>query len=392
MRRTEWLQETRKMRFEEAYGGWSDRRLTQEEAARLLGVCERTFRRYLDRFHEMGLDGLIDKRLSQVSQRRAPVDEVMATAGLYRSRYSGWNVKHFYTWYCRNHAGRRSYTWVKNVLQAQGAVPRARKRGTHRKRRERSPLPGMMIHQDGSSHEWVSGQKWDLIVTMDDATNEHYSMFFVAEEGTLSSFRGVAEIIAGHGLFSSFYSDRGSHYWHTPAAGGKVDKANPTQFGRALKQLGIEMIAAYSPQARGRSERMFRTHQARLPKELAAAGITSMAAANRYVASVYRPAFNTEFMQQAAEAGSAFVPWIGSGLDDILCEQFERTVGNDNCVRFENLVLQIPPDRHRCHYVKAKVRVHRYPHGHLAIFHGPRKLAAYDALGKELKQTNMAVA
>ncbi len=227
---------------------------------------------------------------------------------------------------------------------------------------------------------------------MDDATNEHYSMFFVAEEGTLSSFRGVAEVIAGHGLFSSFYSDRGSHYWHTPAAGGKVDKANPTQFGRALKQLGIEMIAAYSPQARGRSERMFRTHQARLPKELAAAGITRMAAANRYVASVYRPAFNTEFMQQAAEAGSAFVPWIGSGLDDILCEQFERTVGNDNCVRFENRVLQIPPDRHRCRYVKAKVRVHRYPHGHLAIFHGPRKLAAYDALGKELKQTNMAVA
>lgn len=392
MRRTEWLQETRKMRFEEAYTGWSQGRLTQEEAARLLGVCDRTFRRYLDRFHESGVEGLIDKRLSQVSQRRAPVDEVMATAGLYRSRYSGWNVKHFYTWYCRDHAGQRSYTWVKNVLQAGGAVPRAPKRGTHRKRRERSPLPGMMIHQDGSTHEWVSGQQWDLIVTMDDATNEHYSMFFVAEEGTLSSFLGISEVIAAYGLFSSFYSDRGSHYWHTPTAGGKVDKANPTQFGRALKQLGIEMIAAYSPQARGRSERMFRTHQARLPKELAAAGITSMAAANHYLASVYRLAFNAEFMQPAAEAGSAFVPWIGSALDDILCEQFERTVSNDNCVRFDNLVLQIPPSRHRCHYVKAKVRVRRYPDGYPAIFHGPRKLAAYDALGKELKQTNMAVA
>ena len=392
MRRTEWLQETRKMRFEEAYTGWSQGRLTQEEAARLLGVCDRTFRRYLDRFHEAGVEGLIDKRLSQVSQRRAPVDEVMATAGLYRSRYSGWNVKHFYTWYCRAHAGQRSYTWVKNVLQAQGAVARAPKRGTHRKRRERSPLPGMMIHQDGSSHEWISGQKWDLIGTMDDATNEHYSMCFVGEEGTLSSFRGIDEVIAGHGLFSSFYSDRGSHYWHTPTAGGRVDKANPTQFGRALKQLGIEMIAAYSPQARGRSERMFRTHQERLPKELAAAGITSMAAANRYLAKVYRPAFNAEFMQPAAESGSAFVPWIGSGLDDILCEQFERTVGHDNCVRFENLALQIPPDRHRCHYVKAKVRVHRYPDGHLAILHGPRKLAAYDALGKELKPKSKVVA
>jgi hypothetical protein len=380
------------MRFEEAYAGWDKGRLTQEEAARLLGVCERTFRRYLDRFHEAGLEGLIDKRLSQVSQRRAPVDEVMATVALYRSRYSGWNVKHFHAWYCREHAGGRSYTWVKNVLQAQGAVSRAPKRGAHRKRRERSPLPGMMIHQDGSVHEWISGQKWDLIVTMEDATNEHYSMFFVEEEGTLSSFRGVDEVITQHGLFSSFYSDRGSHYWHTPTAGGKVDKANPTQFGRALKQLGIEMIAAYSPQARGRSERMFRTHQERLPKELAAAGITCMAAANRYLAKVYRPAFNAEFMQPAAEAGSAFVPWIGRGLKDILCEQFERTVGNDNCVRFENLVLQIPPDRHRCHYVKAKVRVHRYVDGRLGIFHGPRKLAAYDALGKELKQKNKVVA
>lgn len=392
MKRTEWLQETRKMRFEEAYAGWSNGRLTQEEAARLLGVCDRTFRRYLERFHEAGVEGLIDKRLSQVSQRRAPVDEVMATVGLYRSRYRGWNVKHFYAWYCRDHAGMRSYTWVKNTLQAEGVVSRAPKRGTHRKRRERSPLPGMMIHQDGSIHEWVSGQKWDLIATMDDATNEQYSMFFVEEEGTLSSFRGVDEVIAGHGLFSSFYSDRGSHYWHTPTAGGKVDKVNPTQFGRALKQLGIEMIAAYSPQARGRSERMFRTHQERLPKELAAAGITGMAAANRYLASMYRPAFNAEFMQPAREEGSAFVPWIGSELDDILCEQFERTVGNDNCVRFENLVLQIPPDRHRCHYVKAKVRVHRYPDGRLAIFHGPRKLATYDALGKEIKQKNKAVA
>jgi hypothetical protein len=223
---------------------------------------------------------------------------------------------------------------------------------------------------------------------MDDATNEHYSMFFVEEEGTASSFLGVRDVIEARGLFASFYSDRGSHYWHTPEAGGKVDKHNLTQFGLAMQRLGIEMIAAYSPQARGRSERMFRTHQARLPRELAAAGITSMAAANRYLASRYRPAFNTEFMQPAAEPGSAFVPWIGDGLNDVLCEQFERTVGNDNCVRFDNLLLQIPPDRHRCHYVKAKVRVRRYPDGHLAIFHGPRKLAAYDALGKELKQTN----
>jgi hypothetical protein len=270
-------------------------------------------------------------------------------------------------------------------LQDAGLVPKAKARGAHRKRRERSPLPGLMIHQNGSDHECVPGQRRDLIVTMDDATNEHYSMFLVAEEGTVSSFQGVGETIQNHGLFCSFYSDRGSHYWLTPTAGGKVDKTNLTQFGRALQQLGIEMIAAYSPEARGRSERAFATHQARLPKELAYAGITDLAAANRYLARTYRPAFNAEFAVPAREAGSAFVPWIGGNLDDILCEQVERTVGHDNCVRYENLFLQLPADRYRCHYVKAKVRVHHYANGRLAVFHGPRRLADYSAEGKLLK-------
>jgi len=242
----------------------------------------------------------------------------------------------------------------------------------------------MMIHQDGSTHEWVTGQMWDLIVTMDDATSEHYSMFFVEEEGTASSFRGVRDVIAARGLFSSFYSDRGSHYWHTPEAGGKVDKTNPTQFGRALKQLGIEMIAAYSPEARGRSERAFGTHQGRLPQELALAGITSMAQANQYLAKVYLPAFNAEFAVPAMEEGTAFVPWIGGSLDDILCEHYERTVGADNCVRFEGLSLQIPADRHRCHYVKARVRVNRYANGALAVFHGPRGLAYFTPDGRPI--------
>lgn len=377
------------MRFEEALSGWREGKLTQEEAARLLGVCERSFRRYLNRYEEAGLDGLIDKRLEQVSHRRAPLHEVLSVTELYRKRYEGWNVKHFYAWYLREHHGTRSYTWVKNALQGQGVTPKAPGRGKHRKRRERAPLPGMMIHQDGSTHEWVPGQKWDLIVTMDDATNEHCSMFFVEQEGTQSSLRGVAEVIEQHGLFSSFYSDRGSHYWTTPDAGGKVDKDNLTQFGRALKQLGIEMIAAYSPEARGRSERMFRTHQERLPKELALAGIAEMEAANRYL-ETYRPQFNAEFMQPAMEQGSAFVPWIGGNLDDILCEQFERVVGNDNCVRFEGRILQIPEDRHRCHYVKARVRVNRYPDGSLALFHGPRKLVAYDPQGNEIREETKA--
>jgi hypothetical protein len=222
---------------------------------------------------------------------------------------------------------------------------------------------------------------------MDDATNEHYSLFFVEEEGTKSSFQGVKEVIETRGLFSSIYTDRGSHYWTTPEAGGKVDRVNLTQFGRAMKNLGIHMIPAYSPEARGRCERMFRTHQERLPKELALAGITEMGAANHYIKDVYLPAFNEEFRQPSMEEGSVFVPYIGTDLDDIVCEQYERVVGKDNCICFEGLKLQIPADQHRLHYVKVTVRVNRYPDGSLAIFHGPRRLACYSPRGdlKEIK-------
>jgi len=201
------------MRFEEAYSVWIEKRLSQEEAARILGVYNRTFRRYIDRYEDNGLDGLLDKRLTQASSRRASVDEVIALARQYESRYRGWNVKHFHSWYRRD-GGQRSYTWVKNTLQSRGLVSRAAKKGTHRKRRDPSPLPGMIVHQGGSTHEWVPGKKWDLIVTMDDATGEHYSMLFVQEECTDSSFQGVRDVILQRGLFSSFYTDRGSHYLH----------------------------------------------------------------------------------------------------------------------------------------------------------------------------------
>ena len=383
MSRTRWLQETREMRFEEAYSGWRQRRLTQEDAAMILGVNVRTFRRYVDRYEEYGLEGLADKRLTQASHRRAAVDEVTALVDLYRAKYFDWNVSHFHDQY-REQGGTRSYTWVKKELQQAQVVSRSKRKGRHRKRREASALPGMMIHQDGSTHEWVSGQKWDLISTMDDATNEHYSLFFCDEEGTTSSFQGIKEVIEKRGLFCSFYSDRGSHYWHTPAAGGKVDQSNLTQFGRALAHLGITMIAAYSPEARGRSERAFATHQERLPKELALMGITTMAEANRYLRETYLPAFNRKVAHPARQEGSAFIPYIGPPLEEILCEQYDRTVQGDNCVRFENLVLQIPNDVYRCNYIRAKVKVHRHLDGTLAVFHGPRKLADYDATGRQL--------
>jgi transposase len=392
MKRTELLQEVRKMRFEEAYEGCKRGRLTQEEAARLLGVCDRTYRRYKARYEEQGMEGLVDLRLGQVSHRSAPVDEVVNLTDIYNNRYKGFTVKHFYSWYRRAHSGTRSYTWVKNTLQTKGLVPKASQKGTHRKQRPRAPYIGMMLHQDGSKHEWISGKLWDLIVTMDDATSEHYSMFFVDEEGTQSSFQGISEVIKDHGVFASLYSDRGSHYWNTPEAGGKVDKENLTQFGRAMRQLGVEMIPAYSPEARGRSERAFRTHQDRLVKELALAGITEMKKANTYICKIYMPAFNDEFSVPAEEAASMFVPWAGTPMEDILCEQYERTVGNDNCVRFDGMTLQIQPNKYRFHYVKVKVRVHRYPNGNLAIFHGHRKLASYNPEGKEVNKTDKKAA
>ena len=239
----------------------------------------------------------------------------------------------------------------------------------------------MMLHQDASTHRWVPGAVWDLVVTMDDATGEHTSMFFCAQEGTASSFHGIGQTVARYGLFASLYTDRGSHYFLTPQAGGKVDKQQLTEVGRALKQLGIEHIAAYSPEARGRSERAFQTHQGRLPLELARAGITCMDAANQYLEQAYREAHNREFGVSSTLSGTAYVPFISGSLPDILCEHHERTVGNDNCVSFEGLSLQLPADAMRYHYARAKVRVHRYVDDTLGVFHGPRKLAGYDAQG-----------
>ena len=368
------------MRFEEIYDQWQEKRLTQEYAAQVLGVCERTFRRYINRYEEEGIDGLIDKRLEQVSCLRAPVDEVMALESLYKERYDGWTVAHFHERYCEHHEGERSYSWVKQRLQEGGLVRKSKSKGKHRKKRERAPMAGMMIHQDASMHHWVPDEKWDLIVTMDDANSELYSAFFVEEEGTWSSFEGVRDVLESKGLFSTFYSDRGSHYWHTPQAGGKVDKDNPTQFGRALAQLGIEMIAAYSPQARGRSERMFRTFQDRLPKELALAGITEMEQANKFLKQAYLPAFNKRFMVEPLSSVEAFVPLLGAELDDILCLKSERKVNNDNCVSYKARKLQIPKIEGRAHYVKAKVMVHEYGDGSVSVFHGPRQLAEYPAV------------
>ncbi len=379
------------MRFEEILDRTRSRELSQEEAASVLGVSERTFRRWRKRYDGDGADGLYDRRLGKVSARRVPVDTVIEVLNLFDTRYFDFTARHFWDKLVSEHDFKRSYNWVRLTLQAQGRTAKAARRGAHRRKRPRRALPGMMLHQDGSTHAWVPGQWWDLIVTMDDATSDIHSAFFVEEEGTMSAFQALSETISAKGLFCALYADRASHYWHTPRAGGKVDKNNPTQVGRALKQLGIELIPAYSPEARGRSERMFGTLQKRLPQELRLAGITTMDEANRFLRETFLPDHNKRFAIAPEAPGSAFVPFAGN-LDDILCVQEERTVAGDNTLRYKNRSLQIPADRHRHHYVKAKVRVHEYPDGTLAVFHGPRHLACYTAQGEPIDEPDKRAA
>ncbi|TIS87290.1 ISNCY family transposase [Mesorhizobium sp.] len=348
-----------------------------------MGSCSAwQFRRYRDRYGEAGEAGLLDRRLGKISTRRVPAEAIEEMLMLYRHRYLGWNVMHFHEHLLRDHHFSWGYTFIKTQLHAAGLVDRAKRRGAHRRKRERKPCEGMMLHQDGSRHAWVEGQPpLDLIVTMDDATSTIYSAFLAEEEGTASSLLGLMETFVAKGLPSSLYTDRGSHYFVTLKAGEKVDKSRLTQVGRALERLGIEHIPAYSPEARGRSERMFATLQDRLPKELKLAGIGDVDTANRFLAEVYAPAHNARFAKPPEIAESAFVAVDPALLAEILCVEEERVVSRDNKVSLGRLVLQLPESPLRHHYVKARVKVRQYPDGALAVFHGPRAIARYQADG-----------
>lgn len=383
MNRATWLQDRRMQKFRDVLTRWERGSLSMMEAGELLGMSERQFRRYRNRYEEDGLEGLIDRRVGKPSPKQVPARDLRLMLDLYRDCYRGWNVKHFHEHLVRDHHFQWGYTWVKTQLHAAGLVDRAARRGAHRRKRERKPCEGMMLHQDGSRAAWLDGEPGlDLIVTMDDATSTIYSAFLVEEEGTASTFRALLEVFGAHGLPSSFYTDRGSHYFFTPKAGEAVDKDRLTQVGRALERLGIEHIPAYSPQARGRSERMFGTLQDRLSKELKLAGIKEVEAANRFIREVYLPAHNARFARPAAIAESAFVSVRDpAGLADILCVEEERVVARDNTVAYAGLRLQLPQSRARAHYVKARVKVRAYPDDTLAVFHGPRLLARYDATG-----------
>jgi len=279
MRRTAMLWEAFVSRFQDAFEQYQRRRLTAEEAGELLGMSGRNFRRLVVRYEEDGIEGLRDRRIGKVSPRRAPARELERMQALYRERYSDFTVKHFHEQLVHRHSYKLCYTVTRLSLQAAGLVAKAKRRGAHRKKRVRRPLPGMLLFQDGSTHRWIAalGHDLDLVVTLDDATGEIHSALLVDQEGTMSSFLGLAETVSEHGLFAALYTDRGGHYFTTQQAGGKVDKTQLTQVGRALSQLGITHIPSYSPQARGRMERVFGTLQNRLPQELRLAGIKTVA-------------------------------------------------------------------------------------------------------------------
>jgi Winged helix-turn helix len=353
-----------------------------------LGMSERQFRRYRERFEEDGEAGLIDRRLGKPSPKRIAAGELDRMLELYRTTYRGWNVKHFHEHGMRDHQFAWGYTWTKTQLHTAGLVERAKRRGAHRRKRERKPCEGMMLHQDGSQHVWLEGQPpLDLIVTMDDATSTIYSAFLVEQEGTISSLCGLLEVFEARGLPCSIYSDRASHYFHTDKAGEAVDKAHPTQVGRALDRLGIEHIPAYSPEARGRSERMFGTLQDRLVKELKHAGLRDIETTNRWIREVYLPRHNARFAKPAALPETAFVAADPELLRETLCIEEERVVSRDNTVAYEGMRLQLPESRVRAHYVKARVKVREYPDGTLAVLHGPRCLCRYDQDGRQIAAT-----
>src|SRR3984893_12603567 len=260
------------------------KKITWAQAGEIIAVCERQMRRWKERYEEFGYDGLFDHRLGKPSPKRVPLATVEEILRLYQEQYSDFNVQHFHEKLREKHQIRLSYTWVKKALQGAGLVRRARKRGVHRRRRERRPLPGMLLHIDGSWHQWFQDDRWyDLLVILDDATSQIYYAQLVEEESTMTVLRALREVIEQQGIFCALYSDRASHFFWTPRAGGKVDAARPTQVGRALQELNIRMIPAYSPQARGRSERGFGTWQGRLPQELRLQGIVTLEQANQFL-------------------------------------------------------------------------------------------------------------
>ena len=361
------------------------KKITWWAAAEILGVSDRTMRRWRERLEEHGYVGLADRRKGKPSPQRIALATMEEVLRLYREEYYDLNMRHFHEKLRDEHDIQVSYTSVQNALQGAGLVAKRHKRGPHRRRRPRRAMPGMLLHIDGSKHRWLNDERWyDLIVILDDATSEIYYAQLVEEESTRTVMAGLREVIETKGLFCALYSDRGSHFFVTVKEGEKVDKDRLTQVGRAMKELGVQMIAAYSPQARGRSERNFGTWQGRLPQELRLAGIGSAEGANSFLRQRYIGEFNSQFSVQAAEKGTAFRRTGRSDLNWIFTVQTERVVAKDNTVAIGNRLWQIDKTRFRNTLAGSTVTIHEHLDETVSIRYGPHVVGRYGSTGEKL--------
>ena len=377
----------RTMKMQEVILQAMAKKITWWQAAEILGISNRTMRRLKWNYEHYGFKGLLDGRKGKPSWRRVPPGETERILGLYRDRYFDLNVSHFYEKLQFEHGVTLSYTWVKNLLQGAGLIKKRRDRKAHRKRRPRRPVPGMLLHIDGSRHQWFQDDRWfDLLVILDDATSQIYYAQLVHDECSRTVMAALRDVIERFGLFCALYSDRAGHFFYTPKSGQQVDHRQLTQVGRAMKELGIQTIPAYSPQARGRGERSFGTWQGRLPQELRLRGITSLEAANAFLRDEYIEQFNSRFTVTAAQPGTAFVPVGHRDLDRIFSIQHERTVNNDNTVRLANMVLQIEPTTWRSTLAGCRVIVQERLDGTLVISFGPHQLGHYTPDGQPIAE------
>jgi len=372
----------RAMKVQEVIMRAMAKQMTWWQAAEILGVSTRTIRRMKRNWKKAGFDGLYDHRHHRPSPKRVPVKTLEKVLELYRETYRDFNVRHFHEKLREEHDIQYSYTWVKKALQTSGLIAVRSKRGPHRRRRPRRPIPGMLLHIDGSQHRWFQDERqMDLIVILDDATSEIYYAQLVDQESTRTVMAAIRHVVETKGWFSSLYSDRASHFFRTPKAGEPVDTRQRTEVGRALKELGIEPIPAYSPQARGRSERNFGTWQGRLPQELRLRHIRTMEEANHFLRTQYIAEFNHKFAVRAAQNGTAFVPISHLNLNRIFSVQHERVVARDNTIQFGSRVLQVPSTRFRATLAGCRVTVYQHLDGTLSIGYGPHTVAHFNAEG-----------